>query len=172
MRDDQVQEQDWVSDIQVRTLRTVADARSNDAELGEKVLRATRPPTRRVHFTFSLCAKRPKCQDDHVQTVRTVADARSNDPVRSQASSENESATAAQGLWRRTTRPQVSVPLFFLCLFTCSSQVARPPAHASIDGGIVPFNTGLWQHSSQVFSGLSGGSRQTSKSRHFVPTAW
>ena len=37
---------------------------------------------------------------------------------------------------------------------------------------IVPFNTGLWQHSSQAFSGLSGKSRQTVKSRHFVPTAW
>ena len=30
VRDDKVQEQDWVSDIQVRTLRTLADARSND----------------------------------------------------------------------------------------------------------------------------------------------
>ena len=37
---------------------------------------------------------------------------------------------------------------------------------------IVPFNTGLWQHSSQAFSGLSGKFRQTVKSRHFVPTAW
>ena len=30
VRDDKVQEQDWVSDIQVRTLRIVADTRSND----------------------------------------------------------------------------------------------------------------------------------------------
>ena len=30
VRGDKVQEQDWVSDIQVRTLRTFADARSND----------------------------------------------------------------------------------------------------------------------------------------------
>ena len=30
VRGDKVQEQDWVSDIQVRTLRTLADARSND----------------------------------------------------------------------------------------------------------------------------------------------
>ena len=37
---------------------------------------------------------------------------------------------------------------------------------------IVPFNTGLWQHSSQAFSDLSGKSRQTVKSRHFVPAAW
>ena len=36
----------------------------------------------------------------------------------------------------------------------------------------VPFNTGLLQHSSQAFSGWFGGSRQTVKSRHFVPTAW
>ena len=37
---------------------------------------------------------------------------------------------------------------------------------------IVPFNTRLWQHSSQAFSGWFGGSRQAVKSRHFVPTAW
>ena len=35
---------------------------------------------------------------------------------------------------------------------------------------IVPFNTGLWQHSSQAFSVWFGGSRHTVKSRHFVPT--
>ena len=30
VRDDEVQERDWVSDIHVRTLRTLADALSND----------------------------------------------------------------------------------------------------------------------------------------------
>ena len=98
----------------------------------------------------------------------------------------------------------MSEALFLLCLISSSSQVARPPAHATaprpaqspqvsrevcvcsgcsdslaslMEGAsrsrpIVPFNTGLWQHSSQAFSGLSGKSRQTVKSRHFVPTAW
>ena len=37
---------------------------------------------------------------------------------------------------------------------------------------IVPFNTGLWQHSSQAFSGWFGVSRQTVKSCHFIPTGW
>ena len=47
-----------------------------EAGAGAKVARPTRPPTRRHHFTVSLCAWRPKCQDDQVQTLRTVADAR------------------------------------------------------------------------------------------------
>ena len=35
VRGDKVQEQDWVSDIQVRTLRTLADARSNDPAMSQ-----------------------------------------------------------------------------------------------------------------------------------------
>ena len=55
-------------------------------------IRARHPPAHAAtHCTFSLGARRPQCHDDQVQTLRTVADARSNDPVRSQASSENES---------------------------------------------------------------------------------
>ena len=74
-----------------------------------------------------------RVSDVQVRTLRTVADARSNDPVRSQASSGNESvsATAAQGQWRRTTRPHISEAWFLLCLISNSSQVARPPAHAT-----------------------------------------
>ena len=74
-----------------KVCETTKSRNRTEAGAGAKVARATRPPTRRHHFTVSLCARRPKCQDDQVQTLRTVADARSNDPVRSQASSVNES---------------------------------------------------------------------------------
>ena len=112
VRDDKVQEQDW---------RQALEQKSH-APPG--------PPKRRHHCTVSLGAM---VSDIQVRTLRTVADTRSNDPVRSQASSENKSvsATAAQGPWRRTTRPQVSEALFLLCLISSSSQVARPPAHAA-----------------------------------------
>ena len=54
--------------------------------------RAPHPPAHAAtHFTISLGSRRPQSHDDQVQTLRTVADAQSNDPVRSQASSENES---------------------------------------------------------------------------------
>ena len=69
VRDDKVQEQDWRQALEQKS----------------------RAPPARPRITSRSHAKRPKCQDDQVQTLRTVADTRSNDPVRSQASSENES---------------------------------------------------------------------------------
>ena len=95
---------------------------------------------------------------------------------------------AAQGQWRRTTRPQVSEALFLLCLISSSSQVARPPAHATAprpaqspqvsrevcvcsgcSGSLAslmesasrsrrPPSSRSAQHSSQAFSGWFGGS--------------
>ena len=115
VRDDKVQKRDW-------------------RQMPEQKSRA--PPARPSDDITTQSHSVPGGQsvsDIQVRTLRTVADARSNDPVRSQASSENESVsvTAAQGQWRRTTRPQVSEALFLLYLIPDSPQVARPPAHAT-----------------------------------------
>ena len=69
-----------------------------------------------------------------------------------------------------TTSCTVTSSLTKVCVCSgCSESLA------SFDGGCQQIATTaitvLWQHSSQGFSGWFGGSRQTVKSRHFVPTA-
>ena len=92
--------------------------------------RAHHPPTEATASLHSLT----RCQAARVsvisiRTLRTVADARSNDQVRSQASSENESVSEVSGGVPRGRRWQK--PCLLLCLISNSSQVARPPAHAT-----------------------------------------
>ena len=90
VRGDKIQEQDWVSDIQVRTLRTLADARSNDPARSQASVssRAHRklpalPPTQRHHVLHShrkshersACAPAPDSEESSFcpdGTVRTL----------------------------------------------------------------------------------------------------
>ena len=67
--------------------------------------------------------------------------------------------------------PQVSREVCVLRMFG-QSRLFDQGCQQIATTAIVPFNTGLWQHSSQAVSGWFGRSRQTVKSRHFVPTAW
>ena len=120
-----------------KVCETTKSRNRTEAGAGAKVARTTRPPTRRHYFTVSLCARRPKCQDDH----RTVADARSNDPVRSQASSENEAA------YHEAAGVRSLVLALSLLELIASSPPSRP-RFGTIHGGfqqiattaIVPFN--------------------------------
>ena len=145
-------------DDQVRTLRTVADTRSNDP------VRSQASSEKRI--SLSDGSSRSVAAYHEAAGVRSLVLAMSHlELIASGTPSRPRNGTTSSTVTASLTRGLRVLRMFG------QSRLSDGGFQQIATTAIVPFNTGLWQHSSQAFSGWFGGSRQTVKSRHFVPTA-
>ena len=144
-------------DDQVQTLRTVADARSNDpvrSVVFRKQISLSDGSSRSVAHHEAVGVRSFVLAMSHLELIASRPPSR----PRNGTTSCTVTANLKRGL--RVLRMFEQSRLFYGGF----QQIATT--------AIVPFCTGLLQHSSLAFSGWFGGSRQTVKSRHFVPTNW
>ena len=147
-----------VSEIQVRTLRTVADARSNGP------VRSQASSEKRVRLNDG--SSRSVAAYHEAAGVRSLILAMSHlELIASGPLSRPRNGTTSCTVTASLTRGLSVLRMFG------QSRIFDEGCQKIAKIAIITFNTGLWQHFLQAFSGWFGGSRQTVKSRHFILTA-